>query len=345
LRVRRLYQKLESEFAFLLPEGEFDAALEKKVGHWLADANVHYNFLRGEMGFQVRSFYNRFFILPQLQFYDRLMFVPLFSSDRTWRREQSVGLSGSIFLNPSLYTTTNFTGQRISFPSSVNVRELDSQQINAIGQTLGARLDSVHAWGFRHTGNVETEVIRAVRAGGAKTRFTQLRLASRGTSENHFMRLSGQFSFLSLLGGRGAPPVFLGGRNKLSGFDTNEFSGLDMVYLSQLYAFFLKKNSSQLMGKFSLESFNWMLHAEIGQVGADKELRDLATYHFSLGTGWDGFVTYRGERAFQFFLYVYKALEHDRNFRYYVGIKICPRQCGSPGLMRRGDRAFIIILP
>src|SRR5262245_55219559 len=44
VRVRRLYQKLESEFAFLLPEGEFDVTLEKKLGYWLADANAHYNF-------------------------------------------------------------------------------------------------------------------------------------------------------------------------------------------------------------------------------------------------------------------------------------------------------------
>lgn len=322
MRVRRLYQKLESEFAFLLPEGEFDVTLEKKLGYWIADANAHYNFLRGEMGFYVRSFYNRFAVLPQLQFRDRLMFVPLFSSDRTWRREQSVHLSASIFFNPSLYTTTNFTMQRFSFPSSVNVRELESQQVNGIGQTLGARLDSLHVGGFRHTGNVETEVIRAVRTAGGEARFTQLRLASRGASENGFMRLSGQFSFLSLLGGYGAPAIFLGGRNKLSGFETNEFSGIDMVYLSQFYSFFLKKNPSNLWNNFALGSFNWMLHAEVGQAGADKELRDLSSYHLSVGTGWEGHLTYRGEKAFQFFLYVYKALEHNRTPRYYLGVKI-----------------------
>jgi hypothetical protein len=169
---------------------------------------------------------------------------------------------------------------------------------------------------------VETEVIRAVRTAGGEARFTQLRLASRGASENGFMRLSGEFSFLSLLGGFGAPAVFLGGRNKLSGFDTNEFSGIDVVYLSQFYAVFLKKNSSKLWNNFALSRFNWMLHAEVGQAGADRELRDLATYHFSLGTGWDGVVSYRGTRAFEFFFYVYKALEQNRNPRYYVGVKI-----------------------
>ncbi len=322
MRVRRLYQKLESEFAFLLPEGEFDVTLEKKLGYWLADAHAHYNFLRGEMGFSVRSFYNRFGLLPQVQFHDRLMFVPLFSSDRVWRREQNVSLSGSIFFKRSFYTTTNFAGQRISFPSSVNIRELDSQQINSIGQTFGARLDSLRGWSFRHTGNLETEVIRAVRAGGGKTRFTQLRLASRGASENHIMRLSGQFAFLSLLGGRGAPLVFLGGRDKLSGFETNEFSGIDMVYLAQRYSFFIKRNPSKLMSNFALATFNWMVHAEVGQVGADKELRDLSTYHLSLGAGWDGMITYRGQSAFQFFLYFYKGLEHHRTPRYYFGVKI-----------------------
>lgn len=321
-RLRRLYQKLESEFAFLLPEGEFDVTLEKKVGYWLADANAHYNFVRGELGFLVRSFYNRFVILPQVKFQDRLMFVPLFSSDRTWRREQNVNLSGSIFLKRSIYTTTNFSAQRFSFPSSVNVRNLDSQHVNGIGQTFGARLDSLRLGGFRHTGNVETEVIRAVRAGGGKARFTQLRLASRGASENHLLRVSGRFEFLSLLGGRGAPLVFLGGRNKLSGFETNEFSGINMVYLSQHYALFLKKKHSKLLGNFSLASFNWIVHGEVGQAGADKELRNLSSYHFSLGTGWDGKVAYRGETGFQFFLYFYKGLEHNREMRYYVGVKI-----------------------
>jgi hypothetical protein len=321
-RVRRLYQKLESEFAFLLPEGEFDVTLEKKLGYWLADANAHYNFLRGEMGFYVRSFYNRFAILPQVQFRDRLMFVPLFSTDRTWRREQNVNLSASIFIRPLLYTTTNVSVQRFSFPSSVNVRELESQQINGIGQTLGARLDSLDAGGFRHTGNVETEVIRAVRTAGGGARFTQLRLALRGASENGIVRLSGEFSFLSLLGGRGAPAVFLGGRNKLSGFETNEFTGIDMVYFSQFYSFFLKKTPSKAWNNFALGRFNWTLHAEVGQAGADKELRDLSLYHVSVGTGWDGFLTYRGEKAFQFFFYVYKALEHNRTPRYYIGVKI-----------------------
>jgi len=322
LRVRRLYQRLESEFAFLLPEGEFDATLEKKVGYWAAEANAHYNFVRGEMGFFVRSFYNRFALLPQLQFRDRLIFVPLFSSDRAWRREQSMNLAGTFFLKTSLYATTSLAAQRFSFPSSVNVRELDSQHINAIGQTFGARLDSVRALGFRHTGNLETEVIRAVQAAGGSARFTQLRLASRGASENKWMRLSGQFTFLSLVNGRGAPEIFLGGRDKLSGFDANEFSGINMVYLSQRYSFFIKKKPSALPGKFSLTAFNWMLHAEAGQVGADKELRDLSLYHVSLGTGWDGAVAYRGERAFQFFIYAYKGLEHDQNVRYYVGVKI-----------------------
>jgi hypothetical protein len=122
--------------------------------------------------------------------------------------------------------------------------------------------------------------------------------------------------------GEGVPLSFLGGRNRLSAYDANEFSGINLFYLSEINRFHLNKQKPLgLTGGFSLYETNLVVHAEAGQIGFDKALRDFSSYRVSLGLGFNSVVVYRQRRAFELFFYVYKALEPHRTLRYYFGVK------------------------
>ena len=321
MRLHRLWLKFESEIAFLLPEGEFDAALEKKFGHFLVLSNAQYNFVRGAMGFQLRNVYTRFRVVPQLAFHDRLDFVPLFSPERTWRREQGMKAEVSLPLWASFYTATSFYIQRFSFPSSINFREIESQHIRSLGQTFGARADSTRFWGLTHTGILALEVARAFHVAGGEANFTQLSLAGNLVSQTARLSLINQLRSRSMLGGRGAPVVFLGGRGKISGYRENEFSGIDFIYFSHFERFSLKKGNMGLVSQLAVDEVNGALHVETGQIGNPGQLLHFSSYHTSIGAGAETVIAYRQQKAFELFLYVYKALEHDREPRYYFGVK------------------------
>jgi len=321
LRLHRLWLKYESEFAFLLPEGEFNAALEKKSGYFRSQAWAHYNFVSGDLGFWLRNLYTRFRLVPYLQVYDRLTFVPLYSPDRTWRREQGMQLGGGFTLRSNMSMSINLNFQRFSFPSNVDYQTLESRNIRSISQTLGAWADSVEAAGFYHSGLFELELARAFRIGDGGASFLQLRFNSRGQSEGPWLTLAGQVQLVSLLSGFGVPRIFWGGRGKLSGYRVNEFSGTDLLYLSQLTRFRLNRKPLSLISNFTAHELSLATHLEAGQVGNNRRIRDAASYHTSVGIGLESMTAYRQLRAFELFFWVYKALEHDRDFRYYIGVR------------------------
>jgi hypothetical protein len=76
-----------------------------------------------------------------------------------------------------------------------------------------------------------------------------------------------------------------------------------------------------LTGGFSLYEINFVVHTEAGQIGLDNQVRNFSDYHVSLGLGFNSSVAYRQRRAFEAFVYAYKALEPRRNLRYYFGVK------------------------
>jgi len=325
VRIRRLISKYESEVSFLLPEGEFEAALDKKIGNFSALTRARYNFVRGEMGFSLQNVYTRFRIVPQAEVYDRLHFVPLFQpnrADRVWRREQGIQFGARFFLFQPINALTSFNYQRYSFPSTVNQQKLDSQQVHSVSQSLGAQADSARFGGFYHSGIFEMALIRAFPYGHNRANFWQLQFSTKGVAETNWLAVVGEARVVSLIAGGGVPLSFLGGRNRLSAYDTNEFSGINLFYLSEANRFHLNKQKPLgLTGGFSLYETNFTLHTEIGQIGLDKRLRDFSSYHVSLGGGFNSVVAYRQRRAFELFFYVYKALEPDRRLRYYFGIK------------------------
>ncbi|MGH7597967.1 MAG: hypothetical protein ACREOI_16580 [bacterium] len=326
VRMKRLVFKYETEVSFLMPEGEFDAALEKKIGHFATQTRARYNFLRGEMGFSLQNAYTRFNVVPQAQVYDRLHFVPVFEEqnrkDRVWRREQGVQLGARMFFMRPINALTSFNYQRYSFPSTVNTQDLETQQVRSIGQSLGVQADSSRAFGFYHSGFFDVEIVRAFPFGRTRSDFWQLHVATRGASENAWLSVIGEARLISLIEGQGVPLSFLGGRNRLSAYDVNEFSGINLFYLSQANRFHLNKRKPlDLVSGFSLHEANLVLHAEAGQIGFDKKVRDLSTYHVSVGFGFSGIAAYRQRRAFELFFFVYKALAIDRKPKYYFGVK------------------------
>jgi hypothetical protein len=326
VKVRQLVLKYENEIAFFLPEGEFDAALEKKIGHFSAQTRVRYNFLRGEMGFSLQSNYTRFRIVPQIRVYDRLLFVPLLEpnrADRVWRREQGVQLGAHVFFIRPVNALTGFNYERFSFPSTINQQDLESQYVRSVSQSLGVRADSVRFSSFYNSGICELAIVHAFPYARSQTKFWQLQFFARGKAETAWISLIGEARVLALLdNGKGVPPSYLGGRNRLSAYDTNEFSGINLFYLSEVNRFHLNRQKSlQMTGGFSLFAVDLIMHTEAGQVGLDDRLRDFSSYHVSLGWGFNSVVGYRGRRAFEIFFTVYKALEPYRRFRYYFGFK------------------------
>jgi hypothetical protein len=325
-KVRRLLSKYESEVSFLLPEGEFDAALEKKIGHFSTQTRARYNFLRGEMGFSLQNVYARFRVVPQTQVYDRLLFVPIFEparADRVWRREQGLQFGVRTFLFQPLNALTGFNYQRYSFPSKFNTQDLSSQQVHSLSQALGVQADSTRFLGFFNSGTLELAVIRAFPYGSNRANFWQLQLLTQGASETNWFSISGEMRLISMLDeGEGVPLSFLGGRNRLSAYDTNEFSGLNLFYVSAINHFHLNKQRPlALTNGFSLHETNLVMHTETGQIGFEKALRDFSSYRVSLGMGFNSVVAYRQRRAFELFFSVYKALEPHRALKYYFGVK------------------------
>jgi hypothetical protein len=147
-------------------------------------------------------------------------------------------------------------------------------------------------------------------------------VATRGVSENTWLSVIGEARLISLIDGQGVPLSFLGGRNRLSAYDVNEFSGINLFYVSQANRFHLNKRKPLgLTREFSMYETNLVLHAEAGQIGFDKKVRDLSTYHVSVGLGFSGIAAYRQRRAFELFFFVYKAFETDRKLKYYFGVK------------------------
>ena len=326
VKVRRLLSKYESEVSFLLPEGEFDATLDKKIGYFSTLARARYNFVRGEMGFSLQNTYTRFRVVPQTAVYDRLLFVPVFEAnrnDRVWRREQGVQLGARLFLFSPVNALTGFNYQRYSFPSTVNQQKLSSQQVHSISQAIGVQADSARFLGFYNSGTLDLAVVRAFPYGSNHAQFWQLQLSTRGMAETSWLAIIGEARLISMLDeGEGVPLSFLGGRNRLSAYDTNEFSGVNLFYLSESTRLHLNKDKAvALAGGFSLLETNLILHTEVGQIGLNDQVRDLSSYHVSLGAGFNSILAYRQRRACEFFFYTYKALEPRRNLRYYFGVK------------------------
>jgi len=325
-KVRRLLSKYESEVSFLLPEGEFDATLEKKIGFFSTQARARYNFVRGEIGFSLQNTYTRFRVVPQTSVYDRLLFVPVFESnrnDRVWRREQGVQFGARFFLLAPINALTGFNYQRYSFPSTVNQQKLSSQQVHSLSQAIGVQADSARFLGFYNSGTLDLAVVRAFPKGSNHAQFWQLQLSTRVMAGTRWLAMIGEARLISMLDkGEGVPLSFLGGRNRLSAYDANEFSGVNLFYLSESNRFHLNKEKAvDLTGGFSLLETNLILHTEAGQIGLNDQVRDLVNYHVSLGAGFNSILAYRQRRACEFFFYAYKALEPQRKLRYYFGVK------------------------
>lgn len=319
--VWRFALRLGNEVSFLLPEGEFELTLEKRFGNFLTQTNARYNFVRGEIGFSLRHIYTRYRIVPQVQVYDRLNFVPLFSRDRFWRREQGVQLGGRFFARVPLATFTSYNYERLSFPSSVNVQSLESQAVHSVAQAFSGRVDSLFVMGFHTSGLFELELAKTLPLGTQDFDYWQLRFSATGAFDRGLFSLQGRFRLVSLLAGENAPPQFLGGRNKLSAFDSNEFSGINLLYASATTQLRLKREPVRLPLNLFASAISVSSHFELGQVGDESRMRDPRSYHASVGIGIDSIAAYRRSLAFEVFAFWYHGLEPGRESRYYVGIK------------------------
>jgi hypothetical protein len=182
--------------------------------------------------------------------------------------------------------------------------------------------DSARFLGLHNSGWLDAGVVRAFPFGSNRSDFWQLQIVTRGISEGAWLTIAGEARVLALLDGKGVPASFLGGRNRLSGYETNEFSGINLVYLSESTRFHLNKKKPLRLGSgISMHEINLVLHPEVGQIGFRAKVRNPDTYHLSIGIGFNSIAAYRGNRAFELFFYAYKALENGRPPRYYFGIK------------------------
>lgn len=319
--VRRFALQLENEISFLLPEGEFNIAFEKRFGHFLTQSRSHYNFVRGELGFSLRNIYTRYRIVPELQVYDKLKFVPIFGTGRLWRREQGIKVGGLFFTGVPLATITSYNYERFSFPSSVNVQTLEAQSVHSISQGFSGKVDTVDVLGLKSHGIFELEVAKSLSFGAKDFDYWLLRFSTQGALDRGINSLRGKFRLVSLLGGVSAPPQFLGGRDQLSGFDNNEFSGVNLFYGSLLNNLRLKKRPVPLLFKLSASEISFSTQVEVGQVGSGHDLLRQRKYHASLGAGFEFVAAYRQALAFEMFFYWHHGLESNRESRYFVGIK------------------------
>lgn len=322
VRVRRVILRYESVVSFLMPEGEFDASFEKRFGHFSSMTRARYNFLRGEMGFRFQNMYMKYRVVPQMTVYDKLTFVALFDHDRIWRREQGLQLGGRLLLPLPLNTFTNFKYLRYSFPSKINVQRLASQTFAMITQSFGTDVDSLRFLGFLHSGILEIDISRAFPFAGSSERFWQLVVRTRGESIHRRIRFGGELQWITLLSGETAPTRFLGGRNRLSAYDNNEFSGVNLFYAGFRTILPLCSHHLPLMLKAGLQEINLGVHVEIGQAGNDVAMRDWHHYHTSLGVGVSALTAYNKKRAFEIFFYTYTSFEMQMQRKYYFGIRL-----------------------
>jgi hypothetical protein len=276
------------------------------------------------MGFSLQNAYVRFRLVPEMQVHDRLLFVPLFEPvrpDRIWRREQGIQLGGRIFFFQPLTALTSFNYQRFSFPPRSTNRTWRRTRCTP-WQALGLQADSARFLGFHTSGWLDVGIVRAFPFGSTRSNYWQLQFATRGIAEGTWLSIAGEARVLALLEGNGVPVSFLGGRNRLSGYDTNEFSGINLVYLSESTRFHLnKKKPLGPVSGFSMHEINLVVHPEVGQIGFRAKVRDPDLYHFSIGIGFNSIAVYRQHRAFELFFYAYKVRESGRRPRYYFGIK------------------------
>ncbi len=322
VRVKRVILRYETDVSFLFPEGEFNATFEKSIGSYTSITSAHYNYLRGEMGFTFRNIFTRFHLVPELTLFDQLKFVPLFNKDNIWRREQGVRFGGR-FLFPlpaNSMTSVNYT--RYSYPSAENASELDAQKVFSVSQSFAGEIDSLQLFGFLHSGLFEMEVARAFAVAGSNLNFWQYRLLSTGKSVRPRFSVQGKFEWITLLGGDNAPARFLGGRNRLSAFDVNQFSGVNLLYADVLSRITLTTLQRHIAGEIDLYSINWLVHAEVGQAGDDKAMRNYRRYHASAGIGISTVTMFKKQRAFELNFMVYKGLEPFTRIRYYFGITL-----------------------
>ncbi len=322
VRVRRVILQYETTVSFLMPEGEFNASFEKRFGNFSSLTTARYNFLKGEMGFSFQNIFTKYRIVPQLQVYDKLLFVPIFDRGRLWRREQGILFGGRFLFGLPANWFTNFGYIRFSYPSTVNVQQLESQAYTAISQTLGAEVDSVQFWGLVSNGTVEIQLDKAFPFMGSKLNFWQLQLRSRGKTTNHRFSVEGELQWITLLSGEKPPPRFLGGPNRLTAYERNEFSGVNLLYIGLLTNFHLYKKHLTVIKDFGLYKIKFGVHTEVGQAGGDVQMRDFRRYHGSLGLGFSAVTAYKKMRAFEIFLFAYKKLQRDPDLKYYFGFRL-----------------------
>ncbi len=322
VRVKRVILRYDTDVSFLFPEGEFNATFEKSIGSFTSITTAHYNYVRGEMGFSFRNIFTRFHLVPELMLFDQLKFVPLFNRDNIWRREQGIRVGGRFLFPLPANSMTSINYIRYSYPSAENARELDAQKVFSIAQSFAGEIDSLQLFGFQHSGLFEMEIARALAVAGSNLNFWQYRLLSTGKSERPRFSVQGRFEWITLLGGDHAPERFLGGRNRLSAFDVNQFSGVNMLYADVLARTTLTTLQRSIFGEIDLYTINWLLHAEVGQAGDDNAMRDYRRYHASLGMGVSTVTLYKKQRAFELHFMIYKGLEPFTRIRYYFGVKL-----------------------
>ena len=322
VRVRRIILQYESTVSFLMPEGEFNASFEKRFGNFSSMTRARYNFLKGEMGFSFQNIFTKYRVVPQLLLYDRLLFVPLFDRDRVWRREQGIQLGGRFLFGLPMNAYTSFGYVRFSYPSTVNVRELDSQAYTMVSQSFGAELDSVQVGHIKSWGTVEMQIDKAFPFAGSKLNFWQFRMRSKGKLSNHVFSMEGEFQWITLLKGEKPPPRFLGGPNRMSAYERNQLSGINIFYAGLKTFANVYKQHLPLILNFGLYELKLGVHTEVGQAGGDREMRNLKSYKASLGLGFSAISAYRRTRAPEFFFFIYKKLERDRTLKYYFGFNL-----------------------
>lgn len=322
VRMKRVILRYKSEVSFLMPEGEFNASLAKKIGPFSSIANAKYNFMRGEMGFSSTNIFTRFRVVPQLGVYDKLKFVPIFEDGKTWQREQGLMLGGRLLFKLPANVLTSIRYIRYSTPSEENMSAIKLEKATMLSQTFGGEVDSVKFMSFIHSGVFELQFDKAFPFHNSNLNYAQMQLRSHGQAINSFIAFEGEVNWTTLLKGNYAPPRYLGGRRRLSGYEHNEFSGLNSLLLRLNSTIVLSRKKHHVFGDLSFCDIAWRLYYGAGQVGDDKLMTDFKTYHHSLGTGFVLGNLYRDQHLWELFFSLHKALEPGRSLKFYFGVKI-----------------------
>ncbi|KAA3619872.1 MAG: hypothetical protein DWQ05_03875 [Calditrichaeota bacterium] len=321
-RLKRVILRYKSEISFLMPEGEFNVSLGKKIGEFSSIAEAKYNFLRGEMAFSSTNIFTKFRIVPQFSVYDKLKFIPIFDDGKTWQREQGMMLGGRLLFKVPANTLTSIRYIRYSTPSESNLQSIKLQKATMISQTFGGEIDSVKAIGFVHGGIFELQFDKAFPLQKSDLEYAQMHLRSRGQAIHPYIAFEGEFNWTTLLEGKYAPPRYLGGRKKLSGYDHNEFSGLNLLLFQFNSTIILNRHRRHILRGLSFSNIAWRLYYDVGQVGDDDKMMNFSNYHHSLGTGFVIGNLFNDVHLWEFFISVHRAMESNRDLKFYFGIKI-----------------------